>query len=65
MYVCIEVALCGGPMGLGVQLGLGDGSHEKWVLCPNRAGTIRPASHTLAHTCTLCVLSVANSTMGS
>ena len=25
MYVCIEVALCGVPMGLGVQLGLGKG----------------------------------------
>ena len=35
MYVCIEVALGGVPMGSGVQLGLGGWAHQKWVQCPN------------------------------
>ena len=38
---------------MGIQLGLGEGP-IKLVQCPNPAGTIAPASRTLAHTCTLC-----------
>ena len=53
------------PMELGVQLGLGEGPIKKWVQCRNPAGTIGPASYTLAHTCTLGVLSVTNFSLGS
>ena len=52
MYVCIDIALCGVLMGSGIQLGLVE-RPIKWVQCPNPAGTIGPASGTLAHTCTL------------
>ena len=62
MYVCMEVALRGAPTGSGVQLDLGPIKSES---SPNPADTISPASRKLAHTCTLCVLSVANFTLGS
>ena len=52
VYVGINVALRGVPMERGVQLGLGEGP-VKWVQCPNPAGSIGPASGTLAHTCAL------------
>ena len=61
-YVCIEAALRGVPMERGFQLGLEEWS-IKWVQCPNPTGTIGPTSRTLAHTCTLCALSVANFTL--
>ena len=51
--------------GIGRLTGPGGGAHQKWVQCPNHADTIGPASYTLAHTCTLCVLSVANFDPGS
>ena len=38
-------------LGIGHPLGLGGGAIKK-VQCPNAAGTIGPASHMLAHTCT-------------
>ena len=60
MYVSIEVALHGVPMEWGVQLGLGEGPIKKLVQCTNPAGTIGPAPFKVAHTCTQCVLSVAN-----
>ena len=59
-----EFAIRGVPMGLGVQLGLGERAHQKWVQCPNPAGTIGPTSRTPAHTCGV-VLSVASFTLGS
>ena len=33
--------------------GSGGGAHQKWVQCPNPAGTIDPVSRMLAHTCAL------------
>ena len=47
----------------GVQLGQREGP-IKWVQCPNPAGTIGPASHTLAHT-SADALSVADFNLGS
>ena len=55
--VRIEDALHGVPMGPGVQLGLGEGPIKSGS-SPNLARTIGPVSHTLVHTCTLCVISV-------
>ena len=63
MFVCIEVALHRVPIEKGIQLGLGEGP-IKWVQCTNPAGTIGPASRTLAHTRSK-ALSVANFTLGS
>ena len=45
MYVVgIEVTLCGLPMEGAFNWAWG-GAHQKWVQCPNPAGTIAPAAH--------------------
>ena len=36
--------------GIGHPTGPGGGVHQKWVQCPNPAGTIGPTSRTLVHT---------------
>ena len=50
LYVCIEVAFRGVPLEKGVQLAQG-GALKGDVQCPSPAGTLSPASHSLAHTC--------------
>ena len=50
MHVCIEVALRGITHGIGRSNCAWGGAHQKWVQCPNPAGTIGPASRTLTHT---------------
>ena len=49
-YVCIEVALRGNVHGIGRPTGPGGGDHQKWVQCPNPAGTVKTMSRTLDHT---------------
>ena len=51
--------------GIGRPTESGGGAHQKLVQCPNPTGAIGPASPKLARTCTLCVLSVANFTLGN
>ena len=53
MYACIEVSLCGVPMGSDVQLGLGEGPIGIVGPMSQPRGTIDTASRTLAHICTL------------
>ena len=66
MYVCMYR---GCPLWIahwiGHSTGPGGGAHQKQVQCLNPAGMIGPASHMLVHTCTPCVPSAANFTLGS
>ena len=65
MNGCIEVSLRGVPMERGVNWAWGRGPSKVGPIMPQPAGTIGPASCMLTYTCTLCVLSVANFTLGS
>ena len=57
MYVCIEVALRGVPMGSGVKLGPGEGPIEIVGPMSQPRGTIDTASRTLDHThARMCVI---------
>ena len=51
MYVCMYRGCPSwSTHGIGRPTGPGEGAHQKWVQCPNLAGTIGPVSCTLAHT---------------
>ena len=66
MYVCIDRGcLSWSSHGIGRPTVPEGGAHQKWVQCPNPAGTSGHVPRTLAHTCTLGVLSVTNFTLGS